>query len=361
VADARASLRRVLAVSVPSGWLPPVLPDDCRISVGAAIASDVHGRNHPGAGSFGHHVRWLDLRVRDGRVLRLSREQDPDAFWATIGGYGLTGEILRAELQLRRLTTARIRRTRIQTGSLADTLDVFGDLAAGQWHNPGLHITARIDPSATDQRLGRGLVETSGQPGPDDHEEIRAGRRRRWSGKGPGTEIVHVRDALFPAAARPSVRFDGGAGGSKRPVRRGGSSRLGSRLRFGGLVRYEFAVPENRAWLLSDVLRMLQRAESVPSRAEIKRFGAASPSPLSFPRPGWTMALDLPARRPGLVPALATADLMLARYGGRVLLASGVRLDLSPLASMYPRLDAWRAVCDRLDPQWGTSAPYAVS
>jgi decaprenylphospho-beta-D-ribofuranose 2-oxidase len=330
VAEATTTLRQVLAVTVPSGWLLPALPDDAGITVGAAIATDQPGLNHAGAGSFGHHVRRLDLRIAGGRVLRLSPSQDPDAFWATIGGIGLTGQIVRAELQLRRLTTTTMLRTRQRTGSLADTLDRFGEAAAGQWHDPDLHVVARLDPWAPEGRLGRALLETYRPVHPTRTATTAAGRPRpaawsalRWSRDDtPLADLVPLATALYPPRT----------------------------IRLRPMVRYECAVPENRAWLLADLLRMLKRSDAMPVRAVLTRFGPANPGALSFARPGWALALELPARRAGLVPTLTTADLMLARYGGRTRATTptGSGSD-SGLASMYPRLEAWQSVRERLE------------
>lgn len=333
VAEATVTFRQLLAVTVAAGWLPAALPDEVGLTLGQAIAADCHGRNHAGAGSFGHHVRWLELRIADGRLIRLSRVQDPDAFWATIGGLGLTGRIVRAELQLQRLTTTAMLRTRQRTGSLADTLELFGEVGAGQWHNPNLHVVARLDPWAPERGLGRAVVETCRPADPADPATPGPAwpvpalwSAWRWSRDvEPVTDRVPVSTALYPAARPARIR---------------------------AMVRYECAVPENRAWLLGDVLRMLKRSDARPARAELRRFGVANPAGLSFARPGWALVLDLPGRtRESPLPALATADLMLARYGGRARLSAPIPVDGSPLASMYPRLEAWRAIRDRLDPQ----------
>src|SRR5580693_283835 len=109
VAEAGVSLEQLMVAGLPHGWFVPVSPGTRKVTVGGAIAADVHGKNHHVAGSFASHVRWLDLLLADGAERRVTPAAEPDLFWATAGGMGLTGVILRAEIQLKRVETARIR------------------------------------------------------------------------------------------------------------------------------------------------------------------------------------------------------------------------------------------------------------
>src|ERR1700758_5195983 len=109
VCEAGFSLEQLMVAGLPAGWFVPVSPGTRQVTVGGAIAADVHGKNHHVAGSFAQHVRWFDLLLPDGDQRRVPPAAEPDLFWATAGGMGLTGIILRAEIQLKRVETARIR------------------------------------------------------------------------------------------------------------------------------------------------------------------------------------------------------------------------------------------------------------
>jgi decaprenylphospho-beta-D-ribofuranose 2-oxidase len=364
VAQAGVTIRQLLAASLPFGWIPPVLPENTRTTVAAAVAGDVHGRNHAGAGSIGHHIHWLELQTSGGETLRLSRKQDAQAFWATIGGLGLTGRVIQVALELQPISTAYVRRTQIRTDSLEQTLELFDEVAVRQWSDPTLHVIARLDGVAGGRPFGPGVVETIA---PAELDELpfgwgKTGLRmpsgadlrsvRSLSRKSVGLARAAISEVTFRAqsatqssAQRTSICHLANVlfqddGGRVRPQVLTGS----------GGIRYEFAVPENNGWLLGHVLRMLQRGQLTPTAVAIRRFGVGNMAALSFPRPGWSMSLELPAGSAQLAPAMDTADRMMVRYGGRVRLVDDSRLSPNLLTSMYPRVESWRAVRDRLDP-----------
>ncbi|MGC4939860.1 FAD-binding protein [Kribbella sp. DT2] len=356
VVEAGATLNAVLAQTLPLGWVLPVLPGTAHITVGGAIASDVHGKNHPGAGSFGQHVLWMSLLRSDGSIHRLSAGQDSDGFWGTIGGMGLTGVILQAAIQLQQVDTGWASRRRRRTGSLKETLGVLRELAAEQELDPELHVVAWLDA----HQAGRGVVDECRPARYRDlpravppFPEQRGGSVRRSIRSLPGPGVM-VRPAI---AAASSARWKLSPAKERQllplttalcPLDRAGSWPAA----FGraGLVQYQFAVPVEASDVLGQVLRLLVERRTTPALTTVKNLGYGTAGPLSFPIPGWTMAVDLPARRLGDGTMLRSVGDLVAGAGGRVYLAKDVVTDPALIPAMYPRLETWRRTQRRLDP-----------
>src|SRR5215469_14204797 len=156
VCEAGVSLEQLMVAGLPAGWFVPVSPGTRQVTIGGAIAADVHGKNHHVAGSFARHVRWLDLLLPDGTQRRVTPDADPDLFWATTGGMGLTGIILRAEVQLKRVETARVRVDTLRTADL-DAAMAYLQATDAQFG----YTVAWLDCLATGASLGRSVI-TSG-------------------------------------------------------------------------------------------------------------------------------------------------------------------------------------------------------
>ncbi|MDX6292780.1 MAG: decaprenylphospho-beta-D-ribofuranose 2-oxidase [Kribbellaceae bacterium] len=360
VVEAGATLADLMRQTLPHGWLPPVVPGTARITVGGAIASDVHGKNHPGSGSFGLHVVWLALLQSDGTISQLSPGQDPDGFWATIGGMGLTGVILRAALQFQRAETGWAVRRRHRTRSMDETIEVMRSLATRQELDPDLHVVAWLDTHSPGRRLGRGIVDESRRalvadlPAPlqllPDQRHGADGRAPR-SLPGPGV----VFGATIAAAS--SARWHLAKSGEGRmlpltsvlcPLDRAEAwpAAFGRR----GLIQYQFAVPAGATAVLFGVLATLVGRRMAPALTTLKSLGFGTAGPLSFPIPGWTLAIDLPARWLRDGKALRAVDAMVAEAGGRVYLAKDSIVDPALIPTMYPRLTTWQRTQARLDP-----------
>ena len=145
-----------MVAGLPDGWFVPVSPGTRQVTIGGAIAADVHGKNHHVAGSFAQHVRWIDLLLPDGAQRRVTPAGEPDLFWATAGGMGLTGVILRAAVQLRPVETSRIRVDTVRTANIDDAMAYLKatDVRFG-------YTVAWLDCLATGASLGRSVI-TSG-------------------------------------------------------------------------------------------------------------------------------------------------------------------------------------------------------
>jgi len=363
VADAGVRLRDLLAACLPAGWVPPVLPGTGHATVGGALAADVHGKNHVACGSFGRHVVGLTLLTAAGEILELG--PGDDRFWATVGGMGLTGVIQRVQLRLR--PAAPLSSARLRAADLDGVLAAL-DRAVAEPAGAGVHAVAWLDGWARGAALGRGLVEVSrpivgGLDVPSVPARTARSRiTRRAVSLGAGMAAVLpgggiAASSLTRLANQARWRMSGGdRDAGTRPTAEvlfplDAADVWPAAFGRDGLVQYQFAVPDAGAGLLAVALDRLQRAGIPPGLAVLKRFGRSLESaPLSFPLPGWTLALDLPAAAAGLGSLLDRLDGDVATAGGRVYLAKDARLRPEVLAAMYPGLARWREVRDAMDP-----------
>ena len=352
--EAGTSIEHLIETLVPQSWFVPVTPGTRFVTVGGAIGSDVHGKNHHRVASFGSHVRELTLLTGSGEVVTASPELNADVFWATVGGMGLTGLILTAKVAMRPVETAMM----VATTERAKNLDaVMTRMIELDPVNP--YTVAWIDCVARGARFGRGLI-TYG-----DHarlNQIPAG----WEPLDvdlpsagtvpidlPSLSLNRVTIAAFNELWFRKV--------PKRPTRGlvsfadffhpldmiGDWNRIYGRA---GFIQYQFVVPDSRADLIRIAIERITDVGGSAFLTVLKRFGSGNSGHLSFPIEGWTLALDVPARLAGLGRVLDELDQQVVQAGGRVYLSKDSRMRPDVLPAMYPRLDEWREVRQRLDP-----------
>jgi decaprenylphospho-beta-D-ribofuranose 2-oxidase len=346
---AGCSLERLLQVCLPAGWFLPVTPGTRFVTVGGAIACDVHGKNHHRDGALGQHVVSLTLLTPDGELRGLDPVGTPENFAATVGGLGLTGIMIDATLKLLPVETTMMQ---VDVERAADLDEALGRLAA----TDHLHRYSVAWIDCLDR--GRAVLLRGDHAALDDvpatrrsMEALPASRIRipEWAGR---LSLPRTRAALA-AFNELYFRRSRTGHGLLRPL---GPffypldalrdwNRLYGR---GGFLQYQFVVPFGREDVLHSVMGLAVGARP-PLLAVLKRFGDGG-GPLSFPLRGWTVALDIPLPAPKLGPALDAADDLVAEAGGRVYLAKDSRLRRDHVAAMYPRLDEWRETQERLDP-----------
>lgn len=354
-ADAGASLAALTRALVPHGRFLPVVPGTAQVTVGGAIACDIHGKSHHRDGGFGAQVAAFDLVGPNGESRRVTPSEQPDVFAATAGGMGLTGVVARAELRLLRIETARMLADTERAADLDETMDL---MASGDHRYR--YSVAWIDCLARGRRLGRSIL-TRGDHAPATvlpSSERRAPLRPLpervlpgppWAPRGllrPAT-IRAANELWFRRAPREERGRVTGLRAFFHPLDgvRGWNRLYGT----AGLLQYQLVVPFGREETVRRVLERLTSARSPAFLAVIKRLGAEA-GPLSFPIPGWTLALDLPAGDDGLTRLLDSLDELVVEAGGRLYLAKDSRMRPELLPRMYPRLDEWRSVRERLDP-----------
>ncbi|MFD9934987.1 FAD-binding protein [Streptomyces massasporeus] len=353
--DAGVSLHRLMEVLLPLGWFVPVTPGTRYVTVGGAIGADIHGKNHHVSGSFARHVLALELLTADGEI-RMVIPGTP-LFDATAGGMGLTGVILTATIRLQPVETSLMS---VDTERATDLDDLMARLAATDHRYR--YSVAWIDLLARGAATGRAVL-TRGDHAPLDALPARLRR-----------DPLAFRTPRLPAApellpegllSRTTVGLFNELWYRKAPRARTGRlqrispffhpldgvphwNRVYGR---GGFVQYQFVVGYGREDALRRIVRRISERRCPSFLAVLKRFGESDPGWLSFPVPGWTLALDIPAGLPGLGAFLDELDEEVAAAGGRVYLAKDARLRPELLAAMYPRLDDFRELRARLDPR----------
>ncbi len=349
------SLDALMRVCVPQGLFVPVTPGTRYVTVGGAIAADIHGKNHHCDGSFCSHITSLSLATPSGRV-EVSPERDPELFWATAGGMGMTGIVVEATLQMLPVQTAVMVVDTERARNLDDCIDrmVRRDVEYR-------YSVAWIDCLARGAKLGRAVLTWADHAGLED---LPAARRHKAlcfaphiraqvpvtppSGLLNPLTVAAFNEAWFRKASRTRTGELQAMTSFFHPLDGVGAwNRLyGPR----GMVQYQFVVPFGAEDALREVLGRLSEGRVASFLAVLKRFGRGNPGPLSFPVQGWTLALDMPVGPPGLGPLLDALDEIVADAGGRVYLAKDSRLRPEVLDTMYPRLPEWRATRDRIDP-----------
>lgn len=351
-APAGTSLGELIAHLLPHGAFLPVTPGTRHVTLGGAIAADVHGKNHHVDSSLGAHVRSLTLITPDGSTHRLDPEhEDPELFWATVGGMGLTGVIIDATLTTIPVESAHVRVDTDRTTDLDTTLELLAPGSEDRYSVAWVDLLHR----------GRAVV-TRGE-----HARVRdlpvARRGDPLRGAGPGTTLTVPLTAPRGLFNRWTMTAFNHAYYHRAPKRRRDETQplstffhpldaVGNWNRaYGpaGAVQYQCVLPPGEEETLH---RIAADLSGVPTfLGVLKRMGRSTPAPLSFPRPGWTLAVDLPADLPGLGRLLTRCDERVLEAGGRLYLAKDSRAAADTVHAMYPDLRAWRRVRERVDPK----------
>jgi decaprenylphospho-beta-D-ribofuranose 2-oxidase len=355
--EAGVSLEQLMVAGLPTGWFVPVSPGTRQVTVGGAMAADVHGKNHHVAGSFARHVRSLEILLPgDSEPRTVTERSDPALFWATAGGMGLTGLIVRATVQLRRVATARVLVDTVRTAGIDQTMAVLAE------HDRRYGYTvAWSDSLARGASLGRSVITSGDFASPADLSPADAGdpfafrpaaRLGVPRGVPPGLinrYTVSLADEVWYRTAPRSRRGEiQTIGAFFHPL--DGIRNWNRIYGPGGFRQYQYVVPFGAEATVRRSFELVSQARAPSFVTVLKRFGPGDPGPLSFPVAGWTLALDFPARTPGLATLLGSLDRLVAEAGGRVYLAKDSRVPPGVLAEMYPRLPEFRKLRAELDP-----------
>ena len=354
--EAGVSYQDLLEVFLPRGFFPPVTPGTQFVTLGGAIAADVHGKNHHRDGSIANFVESFDLLTADGETLTCSRGQNPGAFWATLGGMGLTGVLLTAKLRLSRVDSAYVVVDHKKTANLDETLAAFGADDADYQYS-----VAWIDCLAQGGSLGRSvLMRGNHAKAADLPVDLAAdplnprGRRRKnmpfhfpsfalspftvrlfnnryYAKHEDGRYIQHYSDFFYPLDAVENW------------------NRVYGRR---GFYQYQAVFPfEGGDKCLRELMEKLSNAGAASFLAVLKTMGPSSGGILSFPMPGLTLALDVPNNGPFTVALLHDLDQTVLRHNGRVYLAKDACLTAESFRAMYPTLSRFQEIKSQLDPQ----------
>ena len=353
---AGVSIDQLLRVIVPRGFFIPVTPGTRFVTIGGAIASDIHGKNHHVDGSIGNHIESITMVLADGSTTVIGPRHNPALFWATVGGMGLTGVMLDASIRLLPVETSRMR---VDTSRLADLDDLMASMSQGD--DDVRYSVAWIDLVAKGRHLGRSVL-SRGDHATLDELDARQGVAplaygpRQLASVPPLVPPMGVLNHATVAAFNefwfrkaPSHRVGEiqGIGAFFHPLDFVGAwNRLyGTR----GMVQYQFVVPFGEEQAMRTVVERLSASGAASFLAVLKRFGAANPAPLSFPRAGWTLALDLPGGSRGLDDLLHGLDRVVLDAGGRHYFAKDAHMTHEAVRRGYPRLEEWKAIRDQVD------------
>ncbi len=350
-AEAGLSLSTLGQLYLPRRWFTPVSPGTQYVTLGGMVASDIHGKNHHIEGTLGKFVRGLRMRVPDGRILEVDRHHHADLFRATLGGMGLTGHILEVELQLVRIASPWVHQHSRQARSLAEVMEV---LATASEASP--YTVAWIDTTIGGPRMGRGLITWGDWARPEEAPAeppgvrtgvpvpftLPSGLMNRFTiswmnalyfyrhGRRPRSGIVHPATFFWVL----DLATDWYRGYGRR-----------------GFTQYQAVLPRDRQ-VFERFLSLFQRLGGSSFVTVLKDCGPEGEGLLSFPKPGTTIALDVP-----IASVAATARLVrelnafVLDHEGRVYLAKDAFTSADEFRRMYPQWEAFQAIRDEWDPE----------
>lgn len=354
--QAGVSLEDVLKVIVPKGWFLPVTPGTKFVTVGGAIAADVHGKNHHSEGTFSRYVQRFSLLTPAAGLLECSPTQNAEVFWATCGGMGLTGLIIDATFSLKKIQSAYIKEKSIKVKNLDQALEVF------EQSMDYTYSVAWLDVLAKGKSLGRSIILNGEHATEADlvkpkHKAapFTIPNKRKLSvpffmpsflmntlsikafntlfyaktSKGEKTHIIDYDTYFYPL---DSIHHWNRVYGRR------------------GFAQYQFVIPpESGVKALVKILEKISKQRFPSFLTVLKWCGEEGQGHLSFPFKGLTLAMDFP-RSKSLFPFLNELDKLVLDAGGRLYLTKDSRMNVGMLEETYPRLEQWKEIKRQLDP-----------
>jgi FAD/FMN-containing dehydrogenase len=351
--EAGVTLDEILRFVVPKGWFLPTTPGTKFVTVGGAIANDIHGKNHHRAGTFGCHVTQFELLRSDGQRLHCSPEDNAAWFAATIGGLGLTGLITWAEFQLRRVPNAMIDVETLPFANLGEFFTISADS-----DEKFEHTVAWLDCLAEGASLGRGIFMRGNHAGP----EIRDRRVHRPPRVGVPLDFPDFALNQYSIRAFNALYYAKGCVANLRSVVHyepffypldalNHWNRIYGRR---GFFQYQFVIPfSGDQSAIREIIARIAASGQGSFLAVLKTFGARpSPGMLSFPAPGVTLALDFPNQGYETLALFRELDRVVLAAGGRLYPAKDARMSAFAFQDRYPR---WREFSEFIDPRFSSS------
>ncbi|MDG3010424.1 FAD-binding oxidoreductase [Rhodococcus sp. D2-41] len=358
--DAGVNLDQLMKAALPFGLWVPVLPGTRQVTVGGAIANDIHGKNHHSAGSFGNHVVSMDLLTADGEVRKLTPrggKNDPKGalFWATVGGAGLTGIILRATIKMTPTETAYFIADGDRTSTLDETIALHSDGSENDYE----YSSAWFDAIAAPPKLGRAALSRGNLAKLDQLPK----KLQKNPLKFDAPTLLTLPD-IFPNGLANKYSFSaiGELWFQKSGNYRGKVQNLTQFYHpldmFGewnraygpaGFLQYQFVVPTEAIDEFKKIIVDIQRSGHHSFLNVFKLFGEGNKAPLSFPMAGWNICVDFRIK-PGLSEFVTELDKRVLEFGGRLYTAKDSRTTAETFHAMYPRIGEWIATRRKYDP-----------
>ncbi|HJQ45111.1 MAG TPA: FAD-binding oxidoreductase, partial [Amycolatopsis sp.] len=343
----------------PHGLWVPVLPGTRQVTIGGAIANDIHGKNHHSAGSFGNHVLSMDLITADGQVRTLTPEgPEAELFWATVAGIGLTGIIVRAKVKMKKTESAYFYVDADRTSNLDETLELFTN-GSDRGYDYSMSVPDLIN---SDSRLGRATFSRGSLAKLDQLPPKLQADPLKFD----APQLMTLPDVL-PNGLGNKLTFGLLSNLWQLTVpKKGARGKIQNLTRFyhpldmlsewnraygsKGFLQYQFSVPFGREDDLKLLCRRIATSGHYSFLNVFKRMGEGNPAPLSWPSPGWMLSVDFPIKS-GLGRFCSELDDDVLAAGGRLYTAKDSRTAADTFAKMYPRLEEWRKVRHSVDPE----------
>ena len=355
VCEAGASLESIIAVFAPQGWFPMITPGTKFVTVGGCIANDIHGKAHHAQGCFVNCVDSMTLLLASGDVVTASRSENADLFWGNFGGMGLLGVILTATIYLRRIETTYFHQKSIKARNLEEMMQVLDENDHAYPYS-----VATLDVFGTGANLGRGVLTVGDHVTRSQLPPNLAGDPLKVAGRSKAAvpfelpdftlnpvtmRIVNAVIQQIQASASPIGHYES----FFYPLDKVGEWNRGYGKR--GFTQYQFVIPfADGERQMRKILGVILSSGQLPFLNVLKRLGKESGGTLSFPREGYTFAIDFPIREQ--TKALTrTLDAMVIEAGGRIYLGKDSFIDAANFRMMYPEIDQWLAIKAKYDPQ----------
>ncbi|MEV6068450.1 FAD-binding oxidoreductase [Nocardia sp. NPDC052001] len=353
--DGGVSLDQLMKAALPFGLWVPVLPGTRQVTIGGAIASDIHGKNHHSEGSFGNHVRSIDLLTADGKVSTIGPKKNAKLFWATVGGNGLTGIILRATIEMVATETAYFINDGVKTSTLDETIAAHSDGSEANY----TYSSAWFDVMNPLPKLGRATITRGRLAKVDELPK----KKQRNPLKFDAPQLLTVPN-IFPSFTANKLTL-GSVGEAYYAMGGNYTGKIQNLTQFyhpldmiaewnraygpAGFLQYQFVVPTEAVDEFKKIIIDIQASGHYSALNVFKLFGPGNPAPLSFPMPGWNICVDFPIRN-GLNELVTELDRRVTEFGGRLYTAKDSRTTAETFHKMYPRIDEWIKIRRSVDP-----------
>ena len=353
--EAGVTLEEILDLIVLSGWFLSVTPGTKYVTLGGSIANDIHGKNHATGGTFGCHVRQFELLRSDGQRLICSPSENADWFRATIGGLGLTGVIVWAEIQLKPIRSPFFDVESIKFRNL----DEFFEIAHASDEAGYEYTVAWLDCLARGASLGRGLFQRGNNANPPFEKTLKIPKSRQvtFPFDAPNFAVNYLSAKLFNLAwyhkqQRRSQRAITYYHPFFYPLDMIHKWNRGHGKR--GFMQYQFVIPYDNGYAaIREILHKIAHSKLIPTLNVFKTFGdLPSPGMLSFPRKGVTLAIDFPNLGRRTLDFLEELDQIVKANDGVVYPAKDTRMSAESFQAFYPQ---WREFAQYVDPKFSSS------
>jgi len=347
------TLDKILEIIVPKGWFLPVTPGTKFITVGGAVGSDVHGKNHHVDGSFSNHIVSMQILLSDGTMVTCTPSQNPDLFQATCGGMGLTGLITTVAFRLKKIETSYIRQKQLKAENLEEVIKMFEE------YKDYTYSVAWIDCLKKGKNFGRSILMLGEHALLKDLDESKAKEPLKLPRKKQITFPFNLPSWVLNSFTVKMFNFLYYGKNFRKEINNIVSYEpffypLDAILHWNrgygkkGFVQYQFVLPLSAGAGLVEILTKISDKGLGSFLAVLKVFGKQDDL-ISFPSEGYTLALDFPVRA-GLLEFLDELDQVVLKYGGRLYMSKDARMKPEVLKAGYSRLDEFRAIVKKYNP-----------